>query len=312
MIALNINLLIAVTACIVVIGSVITVLLYRHHMEKTFNNLNNMLDNVLEDTFREEFFDESRLSALECKLAHYLLAERVSAENIAAERNKIKEFITDISHQTKTPISNILLYGELLKESNLDEESMKSVEAMTGQAQKLNFLITSLVKLSRLETGMITVRPEKQNVWTLTQTIYNQYKPIAEQKGLYIKLDCPYNNTEQNFYMAGYDEKWTLEAVGNIVDNAVKYTESGGITISVKRFEMFCCIEISDTGIGIAEEEQAQIFSRFYRSQSVSWKPGIGIGLYLAREIIEAENGYIKLQSKLGKGSAFGIYLARH
>lgn len=309
---LNTNKLILVTACIVVISSVIIVLLYRHHTKRTYDTLNNMLDAVLENRFNEDIFDESKLSALESKLAHYLRSAQVLAEHIAKEQNKIKELITDISHQTKTPISNILLYGELLKESDIDEESMKSVEAMNEQAQKLSFLITSLVKLSRLETGIITVQPENRNVGTLVEQIYNQYKSIAEQKGLYLKLSSiPRNDMRSNLYTAQYDEKWTLEAIGNIVDNAIKYTETGGITISIKNYEMFCCIEISDTGIGIAEKEQAQIFTRFYRSQAVSRKQGVGIGLYLAREIIAAENGYIKLKSKLGRGTVFGVYLAK-
>lgn len=109
-----------------------------------------------------------------------------------------------------------------------------------------------------------------------------------------------------------FDLKWTVEALFNIIDNAVKYTnENGTITISVKSYELFACISIQDNGIGIAEEEQEKIFGRFNRGSNVSETEGTGIGLYLSREIIEKQGGYIHLQSKLGEGSIFEIYLPK-
>lgn len=107
--------------------------------------------------------------------------------------------------------------------------------------------------------------------------------------------------------------KWTLEAVSNIVDNAIKYTPSGGsVTICSQEYEMFVCIRIADTGIGMSEEETAKIFTRFYRSSEVSDERGVGIGLYLAREIIAKEGGYIKVSSKKGEGSVFSVFLPKN
>lgn len=305
------NFIVASAACIVVVVSILIVLRYRHNVRKTFDTLNRMIDSVLEGNFSEEIFDETKLSALESKLAHYLRASEVSARNVAEERNKIKTLVADISHQTKTPLSNLLLYSELLKESDLDGDNRKNVEAISEQAQKLRFLIDALVKLSRLETGIITVQPKLGDVQSLAQTLYSQYRSLAEQQGLYLTLCAPDVPEGCDGCRAKFDEKWTLEALENIMDNAIKYTETGGITIQVRAYEMFCCINIADTGIGIPEEEQAQIFSRFYRSQSVSQKQGVGIGLYLAREIIAAEDGYIKVRSKCGEGSTFSVYLAK-
>lgn len=142
-------------SCMVMVCSIIIVLIYRHHTVKTFEHLNHMIDHVLENTFEEEVFDESRCSALESKLAHYLLASQVSSRNVMQEREKIKGLITDISHQTKTPISNILLYSEMLIEDSQTNEDRQNLEALHQQAEKLNFLIASLVKLSRLESGII-------------------------------------------------------------------------------------------------------------------------------------------------------------
>ena len=110
--------------------------------------------------------------------------------------------------------------------------------------------------------------------------------------------------------MACFDVKWTTEAIENIVDNAIKYTPEGGdITLAVTSYELFLRIDIADTGIGIAESEYADIFKRFYRSQAVNTIEGVGIGLYLARQIITGQGGYIKVTSTLGQGTTFSVFL---
>ncbi len=292
---------------IIISLSIFVMLLYRRHAIKILNSLNRMLDRAIEGNFNETIFDETRYSAVECKMGKYLSASQISAHKVEAERNKIRALIADISHQTKTPISNILLYGELLKEQNLSSDSASCVEAMNEQAQKLQFLIAALVKMSRLEAGIIKVHPIQSDVKDMIEKIRTQYYQIAMEKGLDFLCVAPLISPQR--LIAFFDEKWTIEAIGNIVDNAIKYTNQGSITLRIKPYEMFCCIEIADTGMGIAEEEQAQIFARFYRSKRVSQKSGVGIGLYLAREIIMEEGGYIKVQSKLGEGSVFSVYL---
>ena len=290
---------------IIISLSIFVILLYRRHTIKILNSLNRMLDRAIEGNFNETIFDETRYSAVECKMGKYLSASQISAHKVEAERNKIRALIADISHQTKTPISNILLYGELLKEQNLSSDSASCVEAMNEQAQKLQFLIAALVKMSRLEAGIIKVHPIQSDVKDMIEKIRTQYYQIAIEKGLDFLCVAPLISPQR--LIAFFDEKWTIEAIGNIVDNAIKYTNQGSITLRIKPYEMFCCIEIADTGMGIAEEEQAQIFARFYRSKRVSQKSGVGIGLYLAREIIMEEGGYIKVQSKLGEGSVFSV-----
>lgn len=272
------------------------------HTRKIMKNLDAMLDRAINGTFTTDKIDETMYSALEFKLSHYLTACELSAQNVAAEKDKIKELISDISHQTKTPISNVLLYSELLGEQNLSAESQNYVHALNAQAQKLKFLINSLVKLSRLETGILTLAPSKQPIMPMLEKIKEQFAASSTTKGLSFTL----NATEAE---AVFDAKWTVEALCNLVDNAIKYTSHGGITIDVIPYELFCCIKISDTGMGIAEEEQPRIFSRFYRSSDVHTEDGIGIGLYLARKIISEESGYIKLTSSPGKGSQFAVYL---
>ena len=269
---------------------------------KTMSRIGQMLEVAIDGSFSEESFDESRLSSLETKFAHYLSASAVSARNVSAEKDKIKTLIADISHQTKTPISNLLLYCELLGEEELSESARSNLDALQEQAEKLHFLIDSLVKLSRLENGIISLNVQSQVVFPMLQNLMGQFVFKAEQKGLYLQL-AGEDTT------AVFDAKWTSEALGNIVDNAIKYTDVGGIDISVIRYEMFIRIDVTDSGVGIAEAEQAKIFSRFYRSESVREQEGVGIGLYLAREIISGQGGYIKVASREGKGSVFSVFL---
>lgn len=276
----------------------------RYRVKKTMNTIEKMLDSVMDGFFSENTFDESRLSRLETKLAHYLSASVVSARNTAAEKDKIKTLIADISHQTKTPISNLLLYSELLREEELPDSARSNVEALYNQTEKLRFLIDSLVKLSRLENGILKLSPEKEAIQPVLLKIRDQYLPKAGEKGL--SLHIPDTDS-----YAVFDARWTLEALDNIVDNAVKYTEYGGITISVTEYEIFVRIDISDTGIGISEEELPKIFTRFFRSDDVKLYDGVGIGLYLSRKIISEEGGYIKTASRPGQGSCFSVFLPR-
>lgn len=273
-------------------------------MNRQVKKLDEMLDKAIDGSFTESCFDESQLSYIENKMWKYLSTSEISARKTAEEKAKIKTLIADISHQTKTPVSNILLYSELLSECELSDTEKDYANRIFSQSEKLSFLITSLVKLSRLETGIIALSPKENDIAPMLRDIVVQAQAKAEEKGLFLTLEC---SDEK----AVFDEKWTTEAIWNIVDNAIKYTGNGGVKITVREYEMFVCIEISDTGCGIPESEQAQIFSRFYRSESTSSEEGVGIGLYLARQIVSAEKGYIKVVSEVGKGSTFSVFLSK-
>lgn len=135
------------------------VLCERRKARKTMKEIERMLDAAMTGSFSETNFDESQLSALETKFAHYLSAAEASSRNVAQEKDKIKTLIADISHQTKTPIADLLLYSELLMEETLPASAKANVEALYKQSEKLRFLIDSLVKLSRLENGIISLAP---------------------------------------------------------------------------------------------------------------------------------------------------------
>lgn len=296
-ILLAVSLLCLLTAFIIVLLDVC----FRRH---SLRRMNEMIQSAIDGTFRAEIFDESLSASVENKLAEYLAMSEAQRDKASAEQEKTKTLIADISHQTKTPIANLLLYTELLKEEEGAGNS-ETVALLESQVRKLDFLIQSLVKLSRLETGILVLHPQKNAVAQLLKEEREQYMAKAREKGLYLHVIT--EGAEE--VTACFDPKWTLEALGNLIDNAIKYTPAGGVTVRVNPYELFVCIEVEDTGIGIAEEEHAKIFGRFYRSMSVSDEQGVGIGLYLAREIVRQESGYIQLTSEVGKGTTFSLYL---
>ena len=278
------------------------VLWQRRQSRKILENLGKMLEAAMAGNFTEASFDESLLSALESSFAHYLAASTVSARKVDAEKEKLKALIGDISHQTKTPIANILLYTQLLKEQPGNTDCL---EALEGQTKKLQSLIDALVKTSRLETGVIALHPEPGELWSVMTSAVSQLRPKAEEKGVRITLE----HGEAN---AVFDPKWTEEALYNLLDNAVKYTPSGGrVSVTAVVYPMFSGVLVQDTGPGIAEEEQPKIFQRFYRGTAHREQEGVGIGLYLVRQIAEGQGGFVKVRSQPGQGSTFSLYLPR-
>lgn len=273
---------------------------------KILKNIEKMVDDAINGTFSESDFTESALSKLEAKMYRYLSAGKIARNQIISERNTIKELVSDISHQTKTPIANIFIYTQLLNESaNLDNNSKQLLSHIENQTEKLNFLIQALVKTSRLENGIVSVTPKENSILRIFENM--DYAAAAENKEITLIFDHVPD------LKAEFDLKWTAEAVSNIIDNALKYTPRGGsVTVSAKNYEMFVRIDIADTGIGISESEMPKIFTRFYRSSEVSEEKGVGIGLYLAREILSKEGGYIKVSSQQGKGSVFSVFLPKN
>ncbi|MCI9609262.1 MAG: HAMP domain-containing histidine kinase [Oscillibacter sp.] len=275
---------------------------HRRQMKRLLRSLDRMLDAAIRGEFREETFDESLLAAVETKLAHYLSASAVSARNLQEERDKIKVLIADISHQTKTPIANVLLYTQLLEE----QEDCRVYTAPLGeQARKLQSLIDALVKTSRLEAGVLVLHPRPGPLEPMLEEAAAQFVPKAEEKGLELIL-------EPTGAEAVFDPKWTAEAVCNLIDNAVKYTPSGRVTVSARAYELFARVDVEDTGPGIPEEELAKLFQRFYRGGAALEAEGVGVGLYLVRQIAQGQGGYIKAFSRPGKGARFSLFLPRN
>ncbi len=222
-------------------------------------------------------------------------------------RELMKELISDISHQTKTPVANQKIYLELLKSRPLPDDTGEFVEKLEHQTDKLEFLFESMVKMSRLETGVIQIRKEDSDLMETIGQAVSAVVPTAEKKRIRLSVET---DRASRGLMLPHDRKWTEEAVYNLLDNGVKYTPEGGcITVQIRQSEIFTEIHVRDTGKGIPVERQAQIFTRFYREPEVHDQDGVGIGLYLTRKIAELQNGYVEVHSRPGQGADFCVYL---
>jgi len=264
-------------------------LVFSRREKRLFRRLQKMVDEAREGTFQREEISETKMSLLEDSLQHFLDERRAAGED-QQQKQLIQTLISDIAHQTLTPVSNLILYSELLDEQLAG--SSKELKIIRDQTEKLNFLIQSLVKLSRMENGMISVKPVENGVGEFLEELRQEYQEQAARKDITLTVaDCP-------FLTAVFDRKWIREAIGNLVDNGLKYTRPGGkVILSAKKYSFFVRIDVTDTGIGIRKEEINKIFGRFYRSLEVQEEKGVGIGLYLAREIIRIQKGYINREN---------------
>lgn len=222
-------------------------------------------------------------------------------KEITEEKETLKELVSDISHQTKTPLANIRLYLERLESGERDDALLTKMDAQVG---KLDFLLASMVKISRLETGAITIRKTRTPIAPTLAEALAAVVPQAENK--HIRLSAEVDDA----LVLEHDPKWTAEAVYNLLDNAVKYTAEGGaVSVRVERGPVFTQIAVRDNGKGIARERQGAIFARFYREPEVHDSEGAGLGLYLTRGIIERQGGFVEVSSEPERGSVFTINL---
>ena len=223
------------------------------------------------------------------------------------ERQELQTLVSDISHQVKTPVANLKMVADtLLAKPVTEQERRDFLQGIRSQTDKLEFLVQSMGKASRLEAGAVTLGKKDSPLLDTLAMACSGIVYGAEKKGIAVEVDCPED------LRVSHDSKWTAEALFNLLDNAVKYTPAGGkISVSVEQWEMYVKLDVTDTGKGIPESRQAAIFRRFYREEEVHDQPGVGIGLYLAREIVTRQGGYIQVASKPGRGSTFSVFLPR-
>ena len=248
---------------------------------------------------------ETQLARIGHRLARLYQIMQENRRRVDEERQELQTLVSDISHQVKTPVSNLKMATDTLLEKPMTEaERTDFIRGIRSQTDKLDFLFQALVKTSRLETGVIQLDKKPGRLFDTVAQAMSGIVYAAEKKEIAVSVDCPEDLT------VFHDSKWTSEALFNLLDNAVKYTPAGGkIAVSVVLWEMYVEVKVTDTGKGISESNQAAIFRRFYREEEVHEQQGVGIGLYLAREIVTRQGGYIKVVSEPGKGSEFSIML---
>lgn len=298
------------TYIILAIGGISFLLLFHAYQRKVsdfFDEINEDMEQML-STRREiqlpEVQDtESVFARFVSKLSRLYDVLRIAEANAEDEKRAMQGMIADLSHQIKTPVANIKMDLELLSARRMPQEKQQEfMERILHQADKMDFLIQSIIKMSRLESGAIQIVPQQAD---LSQTLANALLSVsaaAEQKEIDISVECPQP------LIIRHDTKWTEEAIFNLLDNAVKYTSSNGnIGVRVEMREAGAYLTVADNGMGIPEKLQGVVFSKFFRAPDVHNMPGAGVGLYLTRQILEAQGCYVTVHSIPGKGSTFTI-----
>ena len=300
---------------------------YRKRMQAATQMLLERLDRAIGGEMQEEIFDESVDAAVTEKLNRLLELTNMHQEQAETERDTIKSIISNITHQIRTPVTNIMLYTGLLQEivaalgqdGGVTENISHLLLKLQKQADKLDFFMKELVKSTYTEQEMISLHPEMTDVQEIMAAACQTVELSAMKKGIVIAVqsagDVQQHGKEETAdgILCYADRKWTVEALENVLDNAVKYSPSGSrIDVRLRTGESFLCVEIEDRGCGIREEEQGRIFERFYRAEEVSAEPGFGIGLYLVREVLSRQGGYARVKSAPGEGTTMYLYLSRY
>lgn len=283
------------------------VLAIRRRMTTILHQLSLTIQSLIELEERELFpvTEDTMLSKLQSQIVNLSRVLKSQRRRYQEEGDEMKALISDISHQLKTPLANLNLYNSLLLDESLDDGKRKQFTLhMQNQLEKMTWLMNSLIKMSRLEAGMIEIRKESASLADTVLSAIKQAYPGAESKGMEIRFQC-----EQPVVIR-HDVKWTGEAVYNVIDNAVKYSPPGAIIeVGIDVYEFFARVDVRDYGEGITEDEINRLFQRFYRGDNARNVEGAGIGLYLTRKMITGQGGYIKVTSTPGKGSRFSVFL---
>lgn len=292
---------------IVVIVLFVAVVISRLYLVKAYNLIDETLDNVLTKRPISPLskLGDDRISKLQHK-AYRIIDMYVSDASAAqSEKQTIQGFISDMSHQMKTPLSGISMYSELLVNGNIsDTEKNEFVGRIKCLSEKLEWMMECLIKMSRLEVGAIELSPKMCDVRKTLLAAVESIISGAARKNIDISL-LPFADME--LY---HDHKWTVEVIVNILENAIKYSHSDSeITIEVEPLSLYTKISITDNGMGIEKEDFNLIFKRFYRGQNAKDNDGAGLGLYLATLIMEKQGGYIMVDSIVGKSTSFSLFL---
>lgn len=268
-----------------------------------------LIDQMLEQVLNREKIEisdiqEGEISALASKVIRVQEKLEYEVNQEQKEKEQVKCLISNMSHQLKTPLSNVVMYRDLLELEPEAEQRANFLERMKIQLEKLDWILQSLFKMVKLEQGVIQFETEQSSLKETLLSALNSTYDKAVKKEICI-ITKPFKDC-----LLMHNRKWTAEVFSNILENAIKYSEKGSkIEIQVNPLELFTEIRFQDYGMGIKKEELTKIFQRFYRSKEAENKEGSGIGLYLSRMILEKEKGYMTVTSDYGKGSCFSVFL---
>lgn len=282
-------------------SSALVLHIQRRRRAAELEELAGLVRDVLDDREIEEKAagEETLYGRIEHMLVRIQRMNRGRQEELTESRSRVQKLITEIAHQMRTPLANGGTYLELLEGELSEREDPVAdpvpmyLEALRSSQEKLRFLTEEFIRISRVENNIIRIRKEERDIAGTIGDALAQVRPMAEEKGVRISehlpegLSCP------------HDPGWFGEALWNVLDNAVKYSQEGGrIWVEASRGELYLTIRVADEGIGIDEGEEARVFQRFYRGRRTASYEGLGVGLYLAREITARHGGFMEIQRR--------------
>ena len=291
--------------------AIIYLLFYKYNKERTkkIEKITQYISEINNGNYKLKIEEnrEDEISILQNELYKTTVMLREVAENSKNDKINLKNSLSDISHQLKTPLTAITIMADNIIENkdmepDIREEFMKDIRRETTN---IKFLVESLLKLSKLDSNSVKFINEKVKVKEIIEEAVKKISPLSDLKNVMINTDG--NETDE----IECDKKWQIEAITNVLKNCIEHSNyNSAINIKYEQNNMYNKIEIQDFGSGITAEDLPHIFERFYKGKNSS-SESIGIGLALAKSIIENNNGYISVESEIGKGSKFTIKYIR-
>ncbi len=284
-------------------------LIYIINQDKKIQDINTYLRRVNNGDYTLKIEDnrEDELSKLRNELYKTTVLLKEAAENNEKERINLSNSLADISHQLKTPLTSIRIMLDNISENpNMPEETREDfIREITKQTEWISSLVISLLKIAKFDAGTIKMENEEVNIKKLIDNVIANLSIMLEIKEIEVVTEV---NDDVTFLL---DYKWQLEAITNILKNAIEHSKQNSkIYITVQKTSVFLKIKIRDTGTGIEKKDINHIFDRFYKTKTDK-EESIGIGLSLAKTIIEGNNGYVKVESEINKGTIFEIKYLR-
>lgn len=297
---------ISIVLFIIIIILIIIIFLQKRKFTILYESIISSLDLELSGKEQEiSPYINSRYSAIVSRLIELDRKINFEIESERRSKEKIQAFISDLSHEIKTPLTNVIMYHEILvKKTHLDSDLKEKQERITEQLKKMEWILGSLFKSVYLEEEYLKFDLDYFKVTDTLSIAVSTVFEKASDKGIEISID------EFQDVCVLHNKKWTAEALINILENSIKYSPNNSqIHIYIERGELFTEIAIKDEGIGINKDEYPFVFQRFYRSENVRDIEGSGIGLYLVKTIIEKEKGYVVVDSEINKGTKISVFL---
>ena len=244
--------------------------------------------------------EEGELSLLKTNIYKATSTLNYQKDLLSKDKLALANAIADISHQLKTPLTSMMVMNDLLKTEDDEGKRMEFLKTQSNQLDRMNWLIQTLLKLSRIDAGTITMKPEEIQAEQLVKEVIRAFEIQMELKN----IKCTKHISDISF---SCDRNWTIEALQNIVKNCIEHMESGDeLSISTSDTNIYKEIVIEDTGCGIAQEDLPHIFERFYKGKNAG-KDSVGIGLALSKTIITGQHGDIIVKSTEGVGTKFFV-----